>query len=71
MAKIVQFADGSYGVRRGFIWYQYLDATRHHVFWWSGAEYVDKYCKFDTVEDAERMYKEKTIKAKIIKTVHL
>lgn len=57
--KIVHFEDGKYGVYKGIlVWKEFLDTDIDYNNcedsspWHTLDELVDKYCKFDTIEDA-------------------
>jgi hypothetical protein len=42
MAKIVQFTDGTFGVRRmSFFGYEYLDLTSPRFWWQRGSTFMD------------------------------
>ena len=64
--RIVQFADGTYGVKRGIIFTEYLDNSPRNHFWWTTPEYVRKYCKFGTIEGAKKKYQDTLNKEKIL-----
>lgn len=54
--KVVKFKDGLYAVRRR-VWFLYpmcefLDRNDKDPYWWSRAEFVEKYCKVETKEKA-------------------
>jgi len=33
--KLVKFANGKYGIRKGWIFKEYLDLTTQNHYWWS------------------------------------
>lgn len=39
--KIIKFNDGTYGIRRGWLWpfYSYLDMKVKDGYWWTSMEY--------------------------------
>jgi hypothetical protein len=41
--KLIRFADGNYGIRKGFFYYKYKDLKDTH-FWWRGNAY-ERYFK--------------------------
>ena len=47
--KIIQFEDGSFGVRRGFFGYEFAS---HSYKWYSKPEDIYICCRFSTLEDA-------------------
>jgi len=54
--RIVQFTDNTYGIKRGIMFPEYLDNTPTHFLWWFKYQDINKYCKFNTIEDAKRKY---------------
>ena len=57
--KIVDFGAGKYAVRRFDLFtYEFLDIRDYpkRVYWWSGTEFVEKYC-FADLESCEIAYK--------------
>lgn len=65
--------DKEYYIRkRCLFWWLYLD--RADTCWWSSSEYVERYCTFNSLEEAEERLKEfskKTlpVKPEIIKEI--
>jgi hypothetical protein len=43
--KIVKFADGTFGVRKGWLFKKYLS---HNGYWWSETKTVVDYCRYAT-----------------------
>ena len=64
--RLVQFKDGSWGVKRGLFSSQYLDIrdSRYGDLWWCAPESVDLYCK-GTLEDAAKAMGKKMSKTPI------
>jgi hypothetical protein len=50
--KIVKFNDGTYGVRRGLIFYSFASKMYN---WYSDPGNICDYCKFNSREDAEKV----------------
>lgn len=42
--KLVKFNDGTFGVRRGWFFYQFAD-KQDQFYWWSKTENVEEYSK--------------------------
>ena len=64
--RIVQFEDGTYGVKRGIITIEYLDTAPGHHFWWNTPSNVRKYCRFKTIEGAKKKYQTTLEREKIL-----
>lgn len=65
MAKLVQFEDGTFGVRFGFLSYKWLGVDGKYT--WNSSEYVNKYCKFPDQASAEEASVKVSTKYKILK----
>jgi hypothetical protein len=65
--RLVQFKDGSWGVKKGLFSKEYLDISGNYALcdlWWCAPESVDRYCK-GTLEDAAKAMGKKMSKTPI------
>ena len=53
MVKLVKFEDGKFGIRRGFIVYQYRD-LQHPEYWWHSSGKFFPSCK-GTIEQCKAL----------------
>jgi len=53
--KIVRFSNGEYGVRRGWLLYEYLGLDSTEPFWWRKGDKYFRYC-MGYLKDAEKRY---------------
>ena len=51
---VVKFIDNTFAVRRGFFWYQYLDAVTARK-WWNNTKYAKQYARLNTLEEAQSL----------------
>lgn len=57
--KIVKFRDGKFGIRCGWIFYSYMGDSIDSPHWWSGKEYIEKYCHM-SLERVQTIWKKLT-----------
>lgn len=50
--KLVQFENGKYGIRRGWLCYSYLDLVSKQVFWWVKSDGCFKDCQVTHQQEA-------------------
>ena len=68
MAKLIKFNDGTWGItRRRFLMPR--EFLGRNNFWWNGTDYVAKYCKFETAEEAELAYAKAVVTFKVIREI--
>ncbi len=66
--QIVRFADGTYGVRRG--WIKHSFASRGIIgAWWSTSYNVHEYCKCKTFDEARQLYNDASISHTVLTDV--
>ena len=65
--KLVRFQDGRYGVKKnhGFFW---VFVGREGT-WWGLDEHINKYCKFESEQDALAAYQTASIDEKTVRTL--
>lgn len=62
---IVEFTDGTFAVRKSsLVYWSYY--SKRCVEWWSCEEYVQKYCRVDTLEEAKSVLNRCTLEVKVI-----
>lgn len=67
--KLVQFGDGSFGIRKGWIFYSFLDAYSTTYGWYYNEDVVAKTCKFKTKQDAIFKYNSTLNSLKVIESL--
>jgi len=50
--KIVKFGNGKFGIRKGVIFFSYLDKWNYNI-WWKKNHYVDRFCQFESAKAAD------------------
>lgn len=65
--RLVQFSDGFYAIRKGWIFYSYKDLCSRDIFWWTKGDIHFKDCKHNNYEYILKKYEQLTLKDKVIK----
>lgn len=61
--NLVQFSDGTYGVRRGLFSHEYLDTDMRHT--WHSPYAVNVYCK-GTLEEMKELQQRAALDSKLL-----
>ena len=66
--KIVQFKDGTYGIRK-WSWFQYKFLVAKRCYWWSISDAMETgvSIKYATLEEAVKLVDALTDKGKVVK----
>ena len=70
--QIIQFGDGTYGVRTRSFWpmlWRYLDNDGVHT--WSDYSNIRRYCRVDTLAEAKEVKASSVTKVKVIREEQL
>lgn len=65
-AKLVQFRDGTFGIKRGLLTKEFLGVDEGFIDWYVSERGIYRYCKFQTKEEALETYEKISISYKVI-----
>lgn len=64
--RLVQFSDGFYAIRKGWIFYSYKDLCSRDI-WWTKGDVYFRDCKHNNYEYVLEKYEQLFLKDKVIK----
>jgi recombinational DNA repair protein RecT len=68
--KIVKFADGKWGIQKGYFLFKEFMDSREYNGWWTMPEHIHKYAKFESKDDCEEAMAKRTLFRRELKKVN-